>query len=123
MLEAGDVGPHAWKRMEGKQMKTFLEKYPELLNLKEEEARVYGCLSRTGDLTASVISASCHIPYSQIHTILYRLQQEQLIVSRGSAPKLFALRFIDPAIKPEFEALTASVSDKTGSAGIPAPVA
>lgn len=79
-------------------MKTFLEKYPELLNLKEEEARVYGYLSRAGEMTAKVISAECDIPYSHMHRILYRLQQEQLVLSRGDTPKLFALRFVDPAI-------------------------
>lgn len=103
-------------------MKTFLEKYPELLNLKEEEARVYGYLNRTGELTANVISAACRVPYSQIHQILYRLQQEQLIVSRGNAPKLFSLRFIDPAIKPEYDALIKGPIENSGSNRIPAAV-
>ena len=82
-------------------MKTILEKYPGLLNLGEDEARVYGCLSRGGELPARVISNECRIPFSHVHQILYRLQQEQLIISRGEAPKLFALRFKDPAIKPD----------------------
>ncbi len=86
-------------------MKTILEKYPRLLNLGNDEAMVYGCLSRDGELTASVISEICHIPFSHIHQILYRLQREQLVVSRGEAPKLFALRFIDPALAQDYSIL------------------
>lgn len=82
-------------------MKTILEKYPGLLNLGEEEARVYGCLSREGELPARLISNECRIPFSRIHQILFRLQREQLIISRGEAPKLFALRFKDPALTSE----------------------
>ena len=79
-------------------MKTILEKYPGLLNLGDDEARVYGCLSRDGEHPARVISEVCRIPFSRIHQILYRLQREQLVVSHGEAPKLFALRFVDPSL-------------------------
>ena len=83
-------------------MKTILEKYPGLLNLGDDEARVYGCLSRDGEQPAKVISEVCRIPFSRIHQILYRLQREQLIVSYGEAPKLFALRFVDPALTQDY---------------------
>ena len=89
-------------------MKTILEKYPGLLNLGDDEARVYGCLSRDGEQPARVISEVCRIPFSQIHQILYRLQREQLVVSHGEAPKLFALRFVDPSLMHGFGMLRES---------------
>ena len=79
-------------------MSTFLEKHPELLNLGEDEARVYGFLNREGESTAKVISDRCQIPYSKVHGVLYRLQQQEFVISRGEAPKLFALRFKDPEL-------------------------
>jgi sugar-specific transcriptional regulator TrmB len=79
-------------------MSTFLEKHPELLNLGEEEAKVYGFLNQEGESSAKVISNRCSIPYSRIHRVLYRLQQQELLLSRGEIPKLFALRFKDPAL-------------------------
>ena len=53
----------------------------------------------TGKLSsAKVISARAKIPYSRIHAVLYRLQQEELVISRSETPKLFGLRFKDPEL-------------------------
>ena len=79
-------------------MSTFLEKYPELFNLGEDEARVYGFLNGEGESSAKMISSGCKIPYSKIHKVLYQLQKQELVISRGEAPKLFALRFKDPEL-------------------------
>ena len=79
-------------------MTSFVEKYPELLNLGEDEVEVYKLLDETGESSAKVISAKTKIPYSHIHAVLYRLQQEGLVISRGEASKLFALRFKDPEL-------------------------
>lgn len=84
-------------------MSTFLEKHPELLNLGEEEAKVYGFLNREGESPAKVISYRCQIPYSKIHGVLHQLQQQELVISRGEAPKLFALRFKDPGLAKQFK--------------------
>lgn len=83
-------------------MSTFLERYPELLDLGEDEGKVYGFLNEQGESSAKVISSSCDIPYSKIHRVLYRLQQQELIVSRGEAPKLFALRCKDPELSKRY---------------------
>ena len=79
-------------------MTSFVEKYPELLNLGEDEVKVYKLLDEAGESSAKVISAQTKIPYSHIHAVLYRLQQEGLVISRGEVPKLFALRFKDPEL-------------------------
>lgn len=79
-------------------MSTFLEKHPELLNLSEDEAKVYGLLNVKGEASAKDISYICGIPFSKVHKVLYRLQQEELAISRGETPKLFALRFKDPGL-------------------------
>lgn len=83
-------------------MSTFLEKYPEVLNLGEDEARVYSFLNKEGESYAKVISERCTVPYSRVHYVLYRLQQQELVISRGEAPKLFALRFKDPELARRF---------------------
>ena len=83
-------------------MGTFLEKYPELLDLGEEEAKVYGFLNGEGESSAKIISAKCNIPYSRIHRVLHRLQKQELVISRGEAPKLFALRFKDPELSKRY---------------------
>ncbi|MBI2868869.1 MAG: hypothetical protein HYX96_03470 [Chloroflexi bacterium] len=77
---------------------TFIEKYPKLLDIGEDEARVYGFLDREGESPAKVISEKCHIPYSRIHRVLYGLLQKELVISRGEAPKLFTLRYKDPGL-------------------------
>jgi len=79
-------------------MSTFLEKHPELLDLSEDEAKVYGLLNVEGEASAKDISYMCGIPFSIIHKVLHRLQQEELVISRGETPKLFALRFKDPGL-------------------------
>lgn len=81
-----------------KEMRSFIEKYPELLDLGEDEVKVYKLLNEVGESSAKVISARAKIPYSRIHAVLYRLQQEELVVSRGETPKLFGLRFKDPEL-------------------------
>ena len=79
-------------------MASFVERYPELLNLGEDEVKVYRLLNEAGESSAKVISAQAGVPYSRIHAVLYRLQQEDLVISRGETPKVFALRFKDPEI-------------------------
>lgn len=79
-------------------MGSFIEKYPEVLNLSEDEVVTYKFLDETGESSAKIISARTQIPYSCIHAVLYRLQQEDLVISRGEVPKLFSLRFKDPEL-------------------------
>ncbi|MBL7208732.1 MAG: hypothetical protein ISS52_01410 [Dehalococcoidia bacterium] len=79
-------------------MGSFVEKYPELLDLGEDEVKVYKLLDKMAESSAKVISAETKVPYSRIHSALYRLQQEDLVISRGEAPKLFSLRFKDPQL-------------------------
>jgi len=79
-------------------MTSFIEKYPELLNLGEDEVKVYCFLDEAGESSAKIISARSNVPYSRIHSVLYRLQKEDLVISRGETPKLFSLRFKDPNI-------------------------
>jgi sugar-specific transcriptional regulator TrmB len=79
-------------------MSSFVEKYPELLNLGEDEVKAYRFLDEAGESSAKVISASSGIPYSRIHAALHRLQQADLVISRGETPKLFSLRFKDPEV-------------------------
>jgi sugar-specific transcriptional regulator TrmB len=79
-------------------MASFIEKFPELLNLGEDEIKVYKYLDEMGEAAAKLISAHTGIPYSRIHRALYRLKQEGLTLSRGETPKLFALRFKDPEV-------------------------
>ena len=79
-------------------MGSFIEKYPEILGLGEDEVKVYKLLNEVGESSAKVISAQTKIPYSRIHAVLYRLQQEDLVISRGEIPKLFSLRFKDPEL-------------------------
>ena len=79
-------------------MSAFVEKHPELLDLDEDEIKVYGFLNGEGESSAKVISDRCKIPYSRIHSVLYRLQQKELAFSHGEMPKLFALRFKEPGL-------------------------
>lgn len=79
-------------------MGSFVEKYPELLDLGKDEVKVYKQLDAVGESSAKIISAETKIPYSRIHAALYRLQQEDLVISRGETPKLFSLRFKDPQL-------------------------
>jgi len=79
-------------------MSSFVEKYPELLNLGEDEVKAYRFLDEVGESSAKVISSRSGIPYSHIHEVLYRLQREGLVISRGETPKLFSLRFKDPEV-------------------------
>jgi sugar-specific transcriptional regulator TrmB len=87
-------------------MSSFLGKHPEVLNLGGDEVKVYKLLGELGELPAKVVSARCDIPYSRIHGVLYRLQQEGLVISHGEAPKLFALRFKDPELSKLWPART-----------------
>jgi len=82
---------------------SFLEKNPATLDLGEEEAKVYAFLNREGEASAMVIADKCFIPFSRIHKVLYRLQQQELIVSRGDVPKLYSLRFKDPQMSSRHE--------------------
>ncbi len=79
-------------------MGSFVEKYPELLGLGKDEVDVYKLLDEVGEASAKVISAQAKIPYSRIHAVLYRLQQNDLVLSRGETTKLFCLRFKDPEL-------------------------
>lgn len=79
-------------------MGSFIEKHPELLDLGEDEVKVYKLLNKVGESSAKLISAETRIPYSHIHAVLYRLQQEDLLISRGETPRLFSLRFKDPEL-------------------------
>ena len=79
-------------------METFIEKYPELLDLGEDEVAVFKLLNEAGECSAKIISAETNIPYSRIHSVLYRLQQGDLLIARGETPKLFSLRFKDPEL-------------------------
>ncbi len=79
-------------------MGSFVEKYPELLGLGEDEIDVYKLLNKIGESSAKVISAQAKIPYSRIHAVLYRLQEKDLVLSRGETTKLFCLRFKDPEL-------------------------
>ena len=79
-------------------MGSFVEKYPELLDLGEDEVKVYKLLNKVGESSAKVISAQTRIPYSRIHAVLYRLRQEGLVLIRGETPRLFSLRFKDPEL-------------------------
>ena len=79
-------------------MPSFIEMFPELLNLGDAEVKVYKFLDEAGESPTKEISARTEIPYSHIHAVLYRLQQEGLVLSRGEAPKLFSLRFKDPTL-------------------------
>ncbi|GEM_PF-1958116 len=79
-------------------MSAFIDRYPELLNLSEDEIKVFRFLNQEGESTAKVISALCDIPFSKIHSVLYNLQQKELIFSLGDKPRLFALRFKDPRL-------------------------
>ena len=79
-------------------MGSFVEKYPELLGLGEDEVDVYKLLDEIGESSAKVISAQARIPYSCIHAVLYRLQEKDLVLSRGETTKLFCLRFKDPEL-------------------------
>jgi len=92
-------------------MSSFLEKHPELLGLGEEETKVYVFLSREGESSAKVISYLCQIPYSRVHKVLHLLQQNELVISRGQAPKLFALRYKDPDLSKRI--LQGRVPEKT----------
>ena len=64
----------------------------------EDEVKVYKLLNEVGESSAKVISAQTKIPYSRMHSVLYRLQQEDMVLSRGQTPKLFCLRFKDPEL-------------------------
>ncbi len=79
-------------------MGSFVEKHPELLGLGEDEVKVYKLLNEAGESPAKVISAQAKIPYSRIHAVLYRLQEKDLVLSRGETTKLFCLRFKDPEL-------------------------
>ncbi|MFC1905729.1 helix-turn-helix domain-containing protein [Chloroflexota bacterium] len=79
-------------------MSTFIEKHPELLDLGKDEMKVFSFLSREGESSAKVISDRCDIPYSKIHGILHKVQQKELIFSRGETPKLFTLRCREPGL-------------------------
>ena len=79
-------------------MTSFVEKYPELMNLGEDEVKVYRFLDEAGEASAKVISARSNVPYSRILGVLYRLRREDLVINRGETPKLFSLRFKDPNI-------------------------
>lgn len=79
-------------------MTFFIEKHPELMNITQEEAKVYAFLNRAGESQAKLISDKCGIPFSRIHSILHNLEQKELILSKGEMPKIFALRSKDPRL-------------------------
>lgn len=79
-------------------MSSIIEKHPELLNLGKEEAAIYSLLDREGESSARVISTICQIPSPRIYRILHKLQKQEIIVSCGKTPKVFALRCKDPGL-------------------------
>ena len=79
-------------------MSAFIDRYPEVLNLSEDELKVFRFLNQEGESAAKIISYRCDIPFSKIHTVLYILQQKELIFSHGEKPTLFTLRSRDPKL-------------------------
>jgi sugar-specific transcriptional regulator TrmB len=82
-------------------MGAFLEKHPDLVGMGEDEQKVYSLLGRGGEYTAREISGSLSIPLARTLEALFNLQEKGITVSRGEVPRIYALRFKDPALNQE----------------------
>ncbi|MGH7429906.1 MAG: hypothetical protein ACREJ4_16335, partial [Candidatus Methylomirabilaceae bacterium] len=70
--------------------------HPAFAGLNPEEIVVCSILFELGEAPAKTIAALSRTPFSRIHSILYGLEQRQLVIARGEAPKLFSLLYENP---------------------------
>ena len=78
-----------------------MEKHPELADLGEDEQKVYAFLDKRGEYPAKEICNAIGFSFVQTLQALYNLQEKGLVISRGEFPKIYALRFKDPALNHE----------------------
>jgi len=79
-------------------MVSIIQSYPELLDLSKQETAICIFLDKEGASSARTISERCHIPFPRIYRILHKLQLEEILVSWGKPPKLYALRSKEPGL-------------------------
>ncbi len=80
----------------GSTLQLYMDRNPELVRLGQDEVKILGLLAEFGELPAKSLSNLAGIPYSQIHRVLFDLQNGDWIISYGKTPRLFALRYEYP---------------------------
>lgn len=68
-----------------------LERTPQFSGLTADQLKVCALLAECGELSARVIAESAEIPFSKIHSILYPLEVQSVILSTADMPKRYAL--------------------------------
>ena len=61
-----------------------------------DQLRVCALLAEFGELTARAISVNANIPYSKIHSILYPLEVQHVLLTTLDMPKRYALAHEHP---------------------------
>jgi hypothetical protein len=64
--------------------------------LGPEELAICTILSEIGEAPAKTLAGIVKIPFSRVHSVLYGLEQRQLVIARGETPKLFSLLYENP---------------------------
>jgi mannose-1-phosphate guanylyltransferase / phosphomannomutase len=80
----------------GNMLQLHMERNPELSRLNRHEVKIFGLLAEFGEFPAKSLSDLSKIPYSRIHSLLFGLQTQGLVIAYGETQKLFALRYEYP---------------------------
>jgi mannose-1-phosphate guanylyltransferase/phosphomannomutase len=70
--------------------------HPAFAGLEPEELAICTILSEIGEAPAKTLAGIAKIPFSRIHSVLYGLEQRQLVIARGETPKPFSLLYENP---------------------------
>jgi hypothetical protein len=68
-----------------------MEHTPIFKDLSTEQLRVCALLAEFGELTARAIADAAQIPFSRVHTMLYALEVQHVVLSTLDMPKRYAL--------------------------------
>ena len=74
----------------------LLTGHPAFAGLGPEELAICTILSEIGEAPAKTLAGIAKIPFSRIHSVLYGLEQRQLVIARGETPKPFSLLYENP---------------------------
>lgn len=76
--------------------RAVLSAHPAFAGLSPEELSLCTILSEVGEAPAKTVAGIAKIPFSRVHSVLYRLEQRRLVAATGDAPKLFSLLYENP---------------------------
>lgn len=72
-------------------LQRVMQRAPIFKDLTPEQLRVCALLAEFGELTARAIAGAAQIPFSRVHSLLYPLEVQHVVISTLDMPKRYAL--------------------------------